>query len=287
MTGGAPSVPRMTSTEYRTELPTEHLTTGWEAELDPADTVLRRFVLNLAEQFASVADATGGRATRTAMLAAVDTGRPANFYNSAVLLQPPLDDRGWSDVLDSADDAFAGGSGTVFLWSPWPTPDLRGRGWTLTGHPPLLVRPPGGQLPEAAPLHIRKVDDAAGLDDWARVAVDGYPFPDLQPYRPGRLFDERLLADRRWRFWVAYDDGLPVAIGTLFVAHGVAQLALAATMPQARGRGTWYGLVRERLLAEPHLLSAAVASDDSRPGLERLGYLPLLRFTIWHRPRAL
>ena len=71
----------------------------------------------------------------------------------------------------------------------------------------------------------------------------------------------------------------------MFVSHGVAQLALGVSRPQARGRGFWYGLVRERLLAEPDLISGGVFSDDSRPGMERLGYLPITRFTLWQRAR--
>lgn len=100
------------------------------------------------------------------------------------------------------------------------------------------------------------------------------------------MFDERLLADQRWRLWVGYDDDRPVSIGTLFVSHGFAQYALGVTLPEARGRGYWYGLVRERLLAEPHLVSGSLFSNDSRPGIERLGYLPITRFTLWQRTRA-
>jgi hypothetical protein len=55
------------------------------------------------------------------------------------------------------------------------------------------------------------------------------------------VLDEQILDDRRWQFWVAYDKAEPIAIGTLFVAHGMAQLPLGATMPHARGRGAWYG----------------------------------------------
>jgi hypothetical protein len=154
------------------------------------------------------------------------------------------------------------------------------------GHPPLLVRQPGGVLPPAAPgLHVREIRDEAGLEDWARVAVEGFPFEELLPYRAGSLLDVGVLHDPRWRFWVGYEDDRPVAIGTLFVSHGFAQLALGVSLAQARGRGFWYALVRERLLAEPDLLSGAVFSDDSRPGIERLGYLPIVRLTLWHRHR--
>ena len=263
------------------------LCTGWEPDLPPEDTLLRRFLLHLAEYFDSAAAAAGATVVRHPGTAVADLGRPSGFFNSAVLLQPPAPDR-WDGVLDSLDKAFADGSGDTYLWSAWPTPDLRPRGWELTGHPPLLVRPPGGVLPPAAQgLEVREVSTPAGLEDWALVAVEGYPLDELSPYRPGSLLDERILRDRRWRFWVGYEDGRPVSIGTLFVSHGLAELALGVTLPQARGRGFWSALVRERLRAEPDLLSGGVFSDDSRPGIQRLGYLPVVRLTLWHRTRRL
>ena len=110
--------------------------------------MLRRFLLHLAEYFASAAAAAGAPTVRHAGMVVADLGRPSGFFNSAVLLQPPAPDR-WDGVLDSLDEAFADGTGDTYLWSAWPTPDLRPRGWQLTGHPPLLVRPPGGRAAAA------------------------------------------------------------------------------------------------------------------------------------------
>ena len=81
--------------------------------------------------------------------------------------------------------------------SAWPTPDLRPRGWALEGHPPLLLRPPGSEpIPPVPPgRRVERVAGVDGLRDWERVAVDGFPYRELQPYRPGALLDERVLAD--------------------------------------------------------------------------------------------
>lgn len=264
------------------------LTTGWEpeADLDPGDTVLRRFVLHVAAHFASAARLSGGRVDRTDAVALADVGRPSGFYNAAVLLRPP-DPDGWDRALDTVEAFYgAGGTGEVLLFSPWPTPDLRARGWQLEGHPPLLVRQPSGPVPPpAAGVDVVAVHDTATLDDWGRVVVEGYPLRELQPYRPGTLLGAGVLDDPRWRLWVAYDRGAPVSVGTLFTSHGFAQFALGVTLPAARGRGIWYGLVRERLLAASDVLTGSLFSDDSRPGVEKLGFLPITRFTLWHRPR--
>ena len=64
-----------------------------------------------------------------------------------------------------------------------------------------------------------------GLRDWERVAVDGFPYRELVPWRPGVL------------------------------------------------------------LGEPDLPAVGVFSDMSRPPAEALGFLPVTRFTLWHRPR--
>jgi hypothetical protein len=213
------------------------------------------------------------------------SGRPASFFNSAVLLQPPAEDD-WDVVLECADGVYHHeDAGEYYLWSLWPTPDLRDRGWELEGYPPLLVRQPGGPVPDVRPgVDVRRVADAETLADWEHVAVVGYPLDDLTPFRPGVLLGPAVLDDERWRLWVGYDDGRPVSIGTQFVAHGFSQFSLGVTLPEARGRGFWSTMVRERMLAEPDLVSGGVFSDKSRPGIEKLGYLPVIRFTLWRHP---
>lgn len=262
--------------------PTTDLETGWRATTALDDTIVRRFALHEAELMASVASAHGGRVLRRPDVVAADLGRPSGLFNSAVLLAPPVGDT----VTDITAWFDADGHGEVLLWSPVPTPDLRALGWRLEGHPPLLIRQARGPLP-AAPdgVVVTEVTDAAGVDEFSRVVVDGFPFADLQPYRQGRLLDDRLLRDRRWRLWLAEISGRPLAAGALFVEHGLAQLALAATLPAARGHGAWYALVRARLLAASDLLSVGIFNDASRPGVERLGYLPITRFTLWRRAR--
>ncbi len=39
-----------------------------------------------------------------------------------------------------------------------------------------------------------------------------------------------------------------------------------------------------RLADEPDLPAVGVFSDMSRPPAQALGFLPLTRFTLWHRP---
>ena len=66
-----------------------------------------------------------------------------------------------------------------------------------------------------------------------------------------------------------------------FVAHGIASLAFGATAPAVRRRGFWHQATIARLEATPDLWFAGVFSDYSRPGAEALGFVPLLRLTLW------
>jgi hypothetical protein len=265
-----------------------HLRTGWEPDTPLGDTLLRRSVFNLVSTLQAPVVAMGGRTLHRDDVAAADLGRPAALYNSAVLLQP-LDPQRADAVLGAIEEFFAGaGTGEVLLWSPWPTPDLHPRGWQLEGHPPLLIRPaapPPAAPPRPPVLRIEPVADAGQLHDFERVIVDGFPFEDLRPLTPGALYDERMLGDPRNRLYLGYDGEGPVAAAVLFVDCGVSHLALATTLPRGRRQGHWQALARHRLQEEPGLPAIGIFSDMSRPGAEAIGFLPITRFTLWHRGR--
>jgi hypothetical protein len=164
---------------------TEPLTTGWEHDVPGGDTLLRRYLFAWVDQCEAIVGAAGGVTVRGPGWALADLGRPAGLFNAATLLAPldgPDDER-----LGAIEGRLERGVGEAHLWSAWPTPDLRRRGWELVGHPPLLVRPPARDVgvPEAPPVPLRAVRSAVDLAEWERVFVDGYPIPELQPARPG------------------------------------------------------------------------------------------------------
>jgi hypothetical protein len=261
------------------------LESGWAPATPIGDTILRRFVFALAEAWVPAVAAMGGRIVRSDDFVATDIGRPAGLGNAVTLLRPlPGDPEAAGALLDRIEATLATGSGTVVLLSAWPTPDLRPRGWQLAGHPPFHLRPPA-PLPEAAPseLRIARVADAGSVRDFERVLVEGYPFPDVAP---GTMFDERLITAAGPHLEVGYLAGQAVTVGARHIGHGLVVLALGATLPAARHRGCWSAMVRSRLAAAPDLPAAALFSDDSRPGAERLfGFLPISRFTLWMRSR--
>jgi hypothetical protein len=271
-------------TTEQVEQPQEHLADGWEPGIPHTDSLCRTFLHHWAEQNAVFAAAAGGTVARTDRFLVADHGHETGFFNGAVLLAPPPD---WDGLLDELDPLLTGGTGNVLLWSLWPTPDLRRRGWSLMGHPPLLLRPPADLVPVPPPDRVPEiVRTPAELAVWEDVAVRGYPLPASEHGSAG-LIGPGLLDDDRVTFRLSRDAaGRPESASAHFVAHGLAGLAFAATLPEARGQGHWTRHARTRLRARPDLWHAGIFSDFSRPLAEAAGFVPIIRLTLWYRSRT-
>ncbi len=262
------------------------LLAGWEPSAPVGDTLLRRFLHNWTESAAAPVEAAAGRVLRRDDLVATDRGGPAGFFN-AVLLQRPLAVEDTVEVATALDEVYAAGTGEVWLFSAWPTPDLSAFGWVLEGHPPLMMRPPGPPAPppEPARLAVEGVTEAGALREFERVCVDGYPLPELAGAPAFSLLHPSALSDPRLRLWLGRLDGRAVGAAMAFVDAGVVDVTLVATLPEARGRGVGTAMTWRATLADPALPAVLLASDDGRPVYERMGYVPLLRFTAWRRSR--
>lgn len=257
----------------------EHLTTGWEADLDSSDTLLRQFMLSNADRNESMATLVGGRSLRSDAFAAADPASPAMFDNAAVLLQPPaaidLD-----EAVTTITSFFPRERPMVFL-SAFPTPDLSRFGLELMGHPPLMFRPVGGTPPPPPEgLEIVAVDDRSTLADFVTTLADAYPMPEASGTA---LADERVL-DGAIRFFVGYVDGRPVSTSGAHIGHGINDVEWVSTRREHRGRGIGAALTWSATVADPTLPAVLISSDDGQGVYERMGYVRLLRLTMWHRP---
>lgn len=258
------------------------LETGWLADTPIDDTLLRCFVHNQAEANAAIAHARGGRVDRERGVFLADAASPVPFLNQAVLTAPVL--RPDAPVLDTIDAFFAGPGRPATLLSIWPTPDLTTRGWSLIGHPAFVVRAPGPS-PHQRPgdVDVKLAREPADYRTADQIVVQGYPIDDARGRPPGCVIPEALTSTGL-EVRLGLIDGEPVAAGEVFVSHGVTNLCMGATLPQARRRGVWEALVWARVATAPDLPAVAFTSDLSRPGLVRLGFLPVTRLTLWHRP---
>jgi GNAT superfamily N-acetyltransferase len=257
----------------------EHLTTGWEPDLAVDDTILRRFVFAMADRVAAMASALAGRTARDERAVMADTGS-SFFFDQAVVLLQPLTADALQDVVADAID-FYGPQRSWVLFSAWPTPDLRDAGLSLLGHPPMMIRAPGpdasgaGIPPEG--VEIVEVEDSAQLADFERTLVAGYPMS-----AAGALVIPDLLGDP-FRLFLAYDGSDPIAVAGASLFHGIAEIDWVATIPAARGRGVGAAVTWAATTADPSRPAVLLSSDPGRSVYERLGYLPIARFTGWQR----
>ncbi|MEY2422220.1 MAG: hypothetical protein QOI95_2287 [Acidimicrobiaceae bacterium] len=245
------------------------------------DTLTDRAAWSMADRIVHHATAVGRPLHHDRDLVIGWLGDRGMFINAAVVLSPPED---WDAVLGAIGDVVPPGIAAT-LTSPYDTPDLAERGWHLVGYPPLMARLPGGAAapPIPAELRIHEVVDQPGLEVFERTLVDGFPLADLQPYRWGRFYDERVLGGPT-RLWLGFVDGHPVATAAAHVAAGVNCVEMVATLEGRRGRGYGAAVTWAATTADPSLPAILIASDPGRPVYERLGYTALTRWTMWLRP---
>jgi GNAT superfamily N-acetyltransferase len=250
----------------------------------PLDTIADATLQNLADRVSHWARSCGRPLVERDDLVGAHQGERGLFTNTAVVLRPPHDGAGWAAVAEEAA-AVVPSPAPVLLVSPVPTPDLGPLGFTLVGHPPVMVRLPGAAPAPVVPseLQLHEVVDQPGLEVWERTLTDAYPMPELQPYRWGRFLGDSVLGGAT-RFWVGFVDGRPVATASVHLAAGVNQVECISTMDGDRGQGYGAALTWAATTADPSLPAVLMASDPGRPVYERLGYVAITRWTLWLRP---
>jgi hypothetical protein len=265
------------------------LRAGWEPDVPVEDSLLRRFIVNWTLSIEANGVPIGGRVLRRDDVAAVDVGRPSFGANVATLTAPvfPAEVKEVATALDDFYEFSIGTyTGTAFLFSPWPTPDLQPYGWKLMGYEPLMLRPAGGDAPSLPDgLRVEEVKDEIGLREFERAILGGFESEDLEAQGAGALFGDAILTDDRFRIWVGWEGDNPVTAASTFVEAGINDVTLVGTVPSARRRGYGAALTLIASLAEPSLPALLLSTDQGRPVYERIGYLPLFRFAVWSHDR--
>jgi hypothetical protein len=256
------------------------LIAGWEPDLPREDTLLRRFVFGYADRTAVMARCVAGRVHQDADASYADMGSPFLFDNAVVLLRPPTEES-LSGVLERAAAMYPVERAWVLL-SAWPLPDLAGQGLTLVGHPPLMLHAGDSRLLRAYPpeLRILPVTTPTHLTVFERILIEGYPLDG----GAGVIADPRLLGGALHLF-VGYAANAPVAVSGAYLHHGVLEIDWVVTLPEARGRGYGAAMTWRAMQVSPGLPAMLLASDPGQSVYERMGFMRLLRMTMWaHDP---
>lgn len=255
------------------------LTHGWEPDLDASDSLLRRYVLATADRGEAIARAVGGRTRRTAAYSAADPASPVMFDNAVVVLQPPS----YIDLQRALVEALEWypPERHVVVLSPFPVPDLEPLGLSLMGHPPLMYRPVGGEAPPLPDgLVIQEVRNESDLSDFVDTLVDAYPMPGGES---SGIADMRAL-DASIRLFVGRVDDVAVATSGARIGHGLNDVEWVSTRSDHRRRGIGRAVTWAATLAAPELPAVLIASDDGQGIYESMGFVRLVRLTMWHRP---
>ncbi len=256
------------------------LADGWEPGAE--DTLLRTYVDGFADMCADLAALVGGRVERDETVVLADAGSPAPYLNGAIVLRPLATDE-IDEVVERAARFFAAGDGGPWvLFSPLPIPSLVRLGLAPIGHPPFMIRAVGGPRREPpADLEVVEVSDAAGLLQMETALRDFYPMLELVGQPPGSVLPPAVLSDPDYRWLLGLVDG--ELVGTAMAhrkAHSV-HVEWITSDPARRGKGYGEAMTWEATLAWPDLPATLIASDAGRPTYERMGYLSVLRVTLW------
>jgi hypothetical protein len=256
----------------------EGLTTGWEAGVPAEDSLLRAFVLSQVDRAAALAVGAGGTVQRTDRAAMADSGSPVMFDNAVVFLHPVTAEEARAEVA-TATGFFPAGRPFVVL-SAWPIPGAGDLGIALMGHPPFMFRP-AAPAPDGwqAGLDLREVTDADGLATFFDTLVEAYPMAATDS-----AINRVEVLDSPIRLWVGYEGDRPVGTAGVHVGHGVNDVEWVSVHEADRGKGYGAALTYAATLADPTLPGVLIASDPGQPVYERMGYVRLLRLSLWFRP---
>jgi hypothetical protein len=252
---------------------TPGLEDGWQPTTPPGDSLMAAYVRGFGEMIAGFGRAKGTRVLEDDDVVALDIGADFFLANGAVL-RHPVRDADLPAVVDRLHDFYAGAGVSWILLSAWPIPPIERM--DLVGHPPFMIRSPGGAAPPDPPgLVVREAASETDMRDFAH-ALEGYPAPDATPFA-----DARLVGVPGMHFWVGYLDERPVACSAAHVGHGCVDVEFIAAREEARGRGIGAAMTWRATLADPALPAVLIASDAGQPVYERMGYLRVQRMTMW------
>ena len=138
-----------------------------------------------------------------------------------------------------------------------------------------------GAAPASNPeLQIASVETADQLADFEQTLIEAYPVPEHQPWQRGSFLHPSVLGTR-WRMFVGYEGDRCVATAAAWLTDTVTIVEMVSTRDVCRGKGYGAAITAAATHAEPGRTAMLIASDLGRSVYDKLGYLPLLRYTLY------
>ena len=271
----------------------EYLDPGYDAGTPEGDNLLNDFCRAEVEGWRRWAVAAAGRHGFDPDLGVswADTGCPSVFGNPSHWSRPIDVDQAAAVVASLSANYGRATGGSYVVFSAFPTPDLRGLGMRAVGHPPLMVRAAGQPVDVEHPnlsLRIERASTTQQLLDFERTIIEAFPVEELLPWQPGSFVPAGLLDDNAWNLLVGYDDdGRPVATSAAFVADQVVDVTWVSCRSENRRRGFGEAMTWAATLVDPTKPAMLIASDDGLPLYQRMGFVTLVRLTLWIGSRPL
>lgn len=258
----------------------DSLESGWLASTPDGDNIVTDTSRAQSRAYHALATA-GGYATAVDAelgLSLSDTQSASPFGNVAVLSRPLTVDATRLAVSAMRDFYGSADGGPFIIFSAWPTLELDAEGFTLAGHPPLMVRWEPDHNPNRFDADVREVGCAAELEDFERTLVESYPAPELLPWDAGCFLGPEAL-ESSWKFFVVYDGGAPVGTAASFATSTVTLIEMVAVKGSARGKGLGSAVTAAAAGSDPSRPAVLISSDLGRPVYTRLGFTTINRFT--------
>jgi hypothetical protein len=257
---------------------------GTRASTPVGDNLLTDFARAEAAGYGTIVESNGGRRLVDHELGVTmaDSSLPMPFGNLVHVLRP-VPESATPRFVDAVRSFFTAAPGGPFLmFCPWPTPDLSEHGFHLAGHPPLMVRSPAPVHGPNTNLRVKTVTTPDDLEEFERTLSEAYPSPEMLPFgSQPRLFGDSIIASPKHRLVTGFDGDRAVATAMAFVDHGLVAVEAVSTRAECRGRGYGAAITAAATAAEADRPALLVASDLGRNVYADLGYMPILRYTLW------
>lgn len=144
--------------------------------------------------------------------------------------------------------------------------------------------------PVPSNLNITEVKDEVALETWCHIAAVGFGIPPEREPALLRWFTITLDLGLQMKFYLAFQNGEPVATSQVFLAEGVAGIYYVATLPKARKQGIGYAITLKALQAARELgyrVGTLQPSEMAENVYRRMGFEECGKMTAYQwRPPA-